>query len=1283
MKLWLAGLALVVLAGILVGAGRLFTPLVSEFRGELAALASRTLGRPVEVEGLSGRWRGWGPVIVLRGFSVLDPETGRPGLEAARTEIAIDLLDSARAGAMVAREIALVGVRLAVSLERDGALRIHGLGLDEAPGEESIQDFSGLFLAPRQLSVRESEVTWKNRALAGPPLVFKGVDLRLRNDAGRHQLTGALSLSGYQGAELSLALDAIEGAGPAGRSTALYLKGGGFPLARLLADRVPDEYRLLNGLGDFELWGDLDGVALARLSGTAVLRDLIVEHHAAGDPGGSAIYPLDRLGATFDLDVSKGGWHFRGRDLRVESDGQLWPMGRLEAAAEDTEPEGRLVRVAGDTLPLAPLDALVRFLLPADHPLQPGLHAVAPDGDVHDWRLRLARAPGTLDWAASGEVAGLDTAPWGGLPGVDNLSFRFAATPSKGELELDAVGGALTFETLFRQPLPLDRLHGRVTWRQTDDGGWSIAAPALSASNRDIATRSRVSLLLPGAEGVSPFLDLQTDFREGDAAATSRYLPTGIMPPKVVAWLDRAIVSGRIPDGTCLVRGSLADFPFAEKGSGRFEVLFETEDLTLDYWPDWPPISRLNAGVRFLGSGFDAWASEGAILDSSLGATHARIANLRGGTLEIDGSAQGPLSDGLRFLGESPLRASFGALTREISGGGDIGLDLRFALPLANHGDLDLRGSLTFMGSRLRIGESTLPLTAISGTLEFDENRLWSRRIEARLLGEPISVVLEPDPRAETTTIRADGVFEARQLLREIGQEQALRVEGASRWTLQLEIPHGFGGRPVMPARLHSDLAGVSVDLPAPFGKEAGERRPLEISAELGPSAKNAFIVRYGQVLSAHLLLGEGERNRFSLSAAHLRLGGGTPGRPEGPGLTVTGELDSLNLSGLLEGGGRSPGEWPPLRRVGVGIGRLRFGALELDDLRLQLERAGAAWVGVFTSDQADGSARLPADSRADHLQLRLSRFEIETTEDADEGNGPPAAGRPRFDPEALPLVDLSIDRLAVNGRLLGTLSASTAGHPGGVELTNLTLRGPGVDLALYGTWRNRSDGGQETLLGFTLKSDGLGPLLSDLRLYADLAGAPGDAEGRLNWPGSPLDFELPRIGGDLAVQLGQGQLLELKPGLGRVLGLINVASIGRRLALDFSDVIDKGFAFDSIEGSVRFEDGDLFTNDLVVNGPSSRIELSGRSGLAARDLDYLVTVTPRISSTLPVAGTIAGGPLVGAALLVAQQIVGRSVDDASRVQYQVRGPWSEPEVTLKERPVAEAPDAVEPFGGD
>ena len=117
---------------------------------------------------------------------------------------------------------------------------------------------------------------------------------------------------------------------------------------------------------------------------------------------------------------------------------------------------------------------------------------------------------------------------------------------------------------------------------------------------------------------------------------------------------------------------------------------------------------------------------------------------------------------------------------------------------------------------------------------------------------------------------------------------------------------------------------------------------------------------------------------------------------------------------------------------------------------------------------------------------------------------------------------------------------------------------------------------------------------------------------------------------------------------------------------LDFTDLVGEGFNFERVAGNFVLDNGNAYTNDLVVDGPAARIDISGRVGLVARDYDQLITVTPYLESSLPLAGAIAGGPVGAAAAIVAGKLLEGKIglNEAARKQYTVMGSWDAPEVT-------------------
>jgi uncharacterized protein YhdP len=265
--------------------------------------------------------------------------------------------------------------------------------------------------------------------------------------------------------------------------------------------------------------------------------------------------------------------------------------------------------------------------------------------------------------------------------------------------------------------------------------------------------------------------------------------------------------------------------------------------------------------------------------------------------------------------------------------------------------------------------------------------------------------------------------------------------------------------------------------------------------------------------------------------------------------------------------------------------------------------------------------------------------------------------------PESWPPLEIHCKEFVYNGFEYGELTLSGKRHERGVRFEQIGLKSELLQVLANGSWLGTASG-QQSDFNFKLTTPDLGRLLKALDYSAAIDGGSTSATLHAQWNGSPDRFDINRVEGELSLAIVDGRLLDIEPSGGRVFGLLSVQALPRRLALDFSDIYKKGLGFDRIEGSFSITEGNAYTNDLFVEGPSSKIDMSGRIGLMARDYDQDIYVTPNISSSLPVVGGLAGGPAVGLGLLLAERLFKGKLDRLSRIHYEMKGPWDNPEMT-------------------
>src|SRR5690606_15181221 len=170
-----------------------------------------------------------------------------------------------------------------------------------------------------------------------------------------------------------------------------------------------------------------------------------------------------------------------------------------------------------------------------------------------------------------------------------------------GELLLDSRGVSVDLGTLFRTPLPLERLTGTLSWQAAGEG-WQILGQELAVSSPGVSATADLVLDLPAAGGAQ--IDLEATARDVDLAVRSTWLPVGVMPDTLIHWLDTAIIGGHVPEAGLVLRGPLGKFPFRD-GGGTFDIRFATQDAVVAYAPGWPRVEGLHANVHFDGPGLD------------------------------------------------------------------------------------------------------------------------------------------------------------------------------------------------------------------------------------------------------------------------------------------------------------------------------------------------------------------------------------------------------------------------------------------------------------------------------------------------------------------------------------------------------------------------------------------------------------------------------------------------------------------------------------------------------
>lgn len=1256
-------MAFLVLLALALTVARLLLPGLGHYRAEVEAQVSALVKQPVSIGQLEVSWHGWGPRLILKDVGLLDAGRQRTIIRLQSASVDLSVPATLFSGHITLSDLTLMGIDLALVRREDGSLMLEGIDFETDDPQLRRQTLEWLWSQP-SLGFAASTLRWRDRMAGGREVIFRDVAVRLTAEAGHHRFVGRLKPPLSMGDTVQVALD-IDGEvmEPAKWKVVFFADSKQLQLPQWLREMKLPQLHVEQGVGAVRIWGVWQGGAVANLRAEVDLHDVMLRR-TQEDAAANALW-LPLLSGRLAWSGDARQWRLDADRLRIDMGGTPWPAARVHVGYTHDEMTTTLT-LAGDYARLDDVARLAIFSGQLRPEWQEALNALEPGGEVRDALVRLRLSPqAPPDVRVRAKLQNVAFRPSHRLPGASGVD---------GDLDMDARGGTLTLATrhavldtagFLREPVSLDILTGSVVWHRQQQG-WRVQAREIAVANADLAGRMQGELWLPQGKA-SPLARIEAQLDRGAAASAARYWPVRLMPDALVAWLDRAIVSGKVTAGTLALEGPIDRFPF-DDGSGRFDARVHVEEGVLAYADGWPRASGISADAWFHGNSLQVDASTGTILQSNIGPVRAEIADLRSHAprVKLIGITDGWNRDLLYTLAETPLQEIFGDIVKDVTTAGRNRLALVLDLPVHAMAETQVRGVVHFFDGQMEWRQAGIDVHNLTGAIGFSNDGLIASGVTATVLGQPaqISMRIDGSGQQHATVIEAAGQSDLGALAQRFPGPYWKYVEGQTGWNATLRVPVG-AARVVkldaMRLAVESSLQGVAVRLPSPFGKAATGRRMLGVTARLG-SERMLWNVEYDPLLSA-VLVAERRKNGMALTSGEIHLGAGSAQLPTAEGVRIAGALAHLDEKDWREfvpaGTGGQAGAASLINAVTLKVGELVVYGQRLHDVDIDASRDAGVWRGNVASEELSGKVSYPLDSNrpvvADMDYIRLVAPSRSIT---------PA---PVVDPRELPPMQFDVRQFSYGDANYGEVHLVADRHPAGLTLRELRTQSPQLTLRGSGSWL--FDGGTPvSALNLTADVRDLGGVLVGLGYVSAVEGGQGEAQTSLRWRGGLLQPDMASMEGNLSFNFKKGRLLEVEPGAGRVFGLLSVQALPRRLLLDFSDIFGKGYGFDRMRGRFDIKAGQANTKDFMLEGPIARINISGRVGLATHDFDQRVIVVPEVTSSLPLAGAVTAGVGVGAVIWLAEKMLKPTIVGATQIEYSVKGSWEKPLVERVER---------------
>jgi uncharacterized protein (TIGR02099 family) len=819
---------MVILFAMVFSLFRLIAPYATDYVESIEAELTQQLGMRVQIGMVDADIAWLVPRLKLLDVDLYDTKTSRLVLHFNEINLSISWLKSIKNLQLELDSISLVGLDINIQRDKKGNFTVQGFnigGNKQGAGEFVIPAELNALLENSSVYLVDSVLRWTDQLNNNQQLIFNNVNLALINNAPEHKISINMSLPSAYGEHVEIMVDIN---GPL--IEPLSWNGRVFVgVKKLRLKRWFDDYwqRIeFTGTGELNanVWIELREQSLVEINAELSASQLAL-HYLDEDVRS---WTLDFIAGKLRWQQRKQGWKLDIRELEVMRDKLPWPVTSELAVTMDQQQNTLAVEVnflrIEDLTYLADLGA--QFMPLNDFGWSAMLASYHPHGDLYDISVN-ASLDAITQSRASVRFVDLSLRSSTSLPSIKGLDGRLIYDAKGAVLQLDSSHVVVDFNDLFRNTLLLTSVRGDVGI-YGDLSGWRIQTDLVSVNTPHFSSMTRFKLEVPIDKPAH--MDMVSHFKNVAGAYKSLYLPAKVMSADLVSWLDNALVELEMPAAGAVFRGRFKDFPFAQ-GEGVFEVLFDVENATLQYMPDWPAIKNMQAEVRFYNQSLSLRHAKGAVFDSWFDNTQIDIVDFDQTHVSVDGRLHGSLQDILNFVEQSPLTEVLGSYITSFEVEGDTELKLNLQIPIVTDDPVQVNGRLLFKGNSVYLPAEKYHFKDFNGQLKFTENGAWAQKLSARLDTYPLEMSVSPSSKNNkaVTHLAVQGYLPVDSLLSPLESIKPY-MHGATDWKVDIYAPSSAHDKTTpIDIFVASNLKGIASTMPGPFAKLAAEQAPFKL----------------------------------------------------------------------------------------------------------------------------------------------------------------------------------------------------------------------------------------------------------------------------------------------------------------------------------------------------------------------------------------------------------------------------------------------------------------------
>jgi len=1213
---------------------------LDEFKDKLTEEISQQFGHQVKIESIKARWRITNPSITLFNLSIFNSNL-KKSFDLKKIRIDISWLSLLKLKPVLDKVI-LYEPNLDIERLNDAEYIVGGIPIQTNKNSSA----ANWILNQDEIIIVNGVIKWQDRSRDAPILLIDNISARYESSAtlsnlNRHNfnITGQLASLKNQNVNIYGYFDStsIETIKNSNGQLGLSVKDFNINAFRPWID-YPVE--IISANGDINIRGDFNNGQVNQVDTQLDVKNFIARVNRSYEKSlilkkfkGQISYAINKNIAS--LNISK---------MNVITDNGInIDKGEFLILINTLEKKVNQIGIKLNRINLQSAHEIIRHI-PYTENLQSAIQEVSPSGQFKDlalrWKDSSHKFPGLI---LKGHLLNVGINPYKNFPGIKNLTGLVDITKKGGAIKSVSKNLTIIKKDTFRQPITFSQFSGLIEWKNN-----LFNLKNIVIKNNDI--NSIVNGSYKYANQQESIVDLEIKIPLIDLPSLKKYYPLQL-GDKTLHWLDTSLLKGQAENTALKLKGKIQDFPFVDEKNepdlkkGIFTIESTISNSLIEYGEGWPELNNFDFKINVKNNNIIFESIKGDILNNNIEHMIVNIApaNIEEPIMAVDLVLASQVPDIINAINKSPIKKVMKGIFDKMEGEGPGKLAVQLQIPLKDENNISFDGTYDFQDSYLINATLGMPkISNIIGKVEFNQDDIKINGAIANISGSPISIELNNIK--NITKINIDGVINKEFIRLTLGENWGDNATGETSWSGEFKITDK-----ATDIEIKSNLKGLGLNLPSPFGKKEDEIITFLFKQESTSGDQELVKAEIGTYASVELIKERNYEGVMEIKNGLININSLEKEMPK-DGVMLSAELSDVNLE-IINSLFNSFDSKPFITNADINIQELNIYGYQLSNANIKYLPTNENLSIQISSNDVSGN--ILWNQKENVLKAGFEKLHLKknSTLASDEG---------KFifiDP---PKINIKVNSLALDEENFGELSLVAFKENKMWSIENFKISNHDHTINGSGLWDDEGLS-PNTSINFSWEINNIQKTFEQLSYPELIKNGKASVIGMLGWPKSPFDFDKSALKGNFSLTATDGVVLEAKPGVARLFGLLTLQNLPRRLSLDFSDIFSKGFIFDRINAGVIINNGILKSNRFTMEGPAAEVSIKGETNIIEETQNIHVVVNPRISDSLSLL-SLAGGPLVGAAAYIAQKILKDPLNKIMSDKYQIIGTWDEPE---------------------